>query len=183
MSRHRISRTGPAQSTSFAHTAIWEDLRFNIAGGADPEQVPGLRVSSTVFPMLGVAPQLGRTFTAEEDAPGHAVAVISDALWRRRFGARQDVIGQMTRLNGQPYEIIGVMPPSFAFLQQAYAVWVPIAFTEQDEARGSHSFYAAARLKPGVAFEAAQGRDADDRQPSRKTARVEQGRERDDHAA
>jgi putative ABC transport system permease protein len=144
------------QSTSFTHTAIWEDLRFNIAGGSDPEQVPGLRVSSTVFPMLGVAPQLGRTFTAEEDGPGHAVAVISDGLWRRRFGGRQDVIGQTTRLNGQPYEIIGVMPPSFAFVQEAYAVWVPIAFTRQDAERGSHSFYAAARLKPGVAFETAR---------------------------
>jgi putative ABC transport system permease protein len=144
------------QSTSFTHTAIWEDLRFNIAGGGDPEQVPGLRVSSTVFPMLGVTPQLGRTFTAEEDAPGHAVAVISDGLWRRRFGARQDAIGQTMRLNGQPYEIIGVMPPSFAFVQQAYAVWVPIAFTRQDAERGSHSFYAAARLKPDVAFEAAK---------------------------
>ena len=144
------------QSTSFTHTAIWEDLSFNIAGGSDPEQVPGLRVSSTVFPMLGVAPQLGRTFTAEEDTPGHAVAVISDGLWRRRFAARQDVIGQTMRLNGQPYEVIGVMPPSFAFIQQAYAVWVPIAFTEQDEGRGSHSFYAAARLKPDVAFDAAR---------------------------
>jgi len=144
------------ESRSFTHTAIWEDLSFNIAGGSDPEQVPGLRVSSTVFPMLGVAPQFGRTFTPEEDAPGHAVVVISDGLWRRRFAARQDVLGQTTRLNGQPYEIIGVMPPSFAFLQRSYAVWVPIAFTEQDEGRGSHSFYAAARLKPDVAFDAAR---------------------------
>jgi putative ABC transport system permease protein len=144
------------QSTSFTHTAIWEDLRFNIAGGNDPEQVPGLRVSSTLFPMLGVAPQLGRAFTAEEDAPGHAVVVISDALWRRRFAGRHDVIGQTLRLNGQPHEIVGVMPPSFAFVRHAYAVWVPIAFTRQDAERGSHSFYAAARLKPGVRFEAAR---------------------------
>ena len=144
------------QSTSFSHTAIWEDLRFNIAGGSDPEQVPGLRVSSSVFPMLGVAPQLGRTFTAEEDAPGHAVVVISDALWRRRFGGRRDVLGQTVRLNGQPHEIVGVMPPSFAFVQHAYAVWVPIAFARQDAERGSHSFYAAARLKPGVPFDTAR---------------------------
>jgi predicted permease len=144
------------QSTSFISTALWEDLSFNIAGGADPEQVAGLRVSSTVFPMLGVDPQLGRTFRPEEDAPGHNVVVISDGLWRRRFGARPDILGQVTRLNGQPFEIIGVMPPSFAFVEKIYAVWVPIAFTEQDAERGSHSFYAAARLKPGVTFEAAK---------------------------
>jgi predicted permease len=144
------------QSTSFTHTAIWEDLHFNIAGGGEPEQVPGLRVSSTVFPMLGVAPQLGRTFTEIEDAPGHHVAVISDGLWRRRFGGRRDVAGQTIRLNGQPHEIVGVMPPSFAFVQEDYAVWVPIAFTAQDAARDSHSFYAAARLKPDVPFETAR---------------------------
>ena len=144
------------QSQSFTHTAIWESMRFNIAGGADPEQVRGLRVSSSVFPMLGVAPQLGRTFTTDEDAPGHNVVVISDGLWRRRFAARPDVIGETTRLNGQPYEIIGVMPPSFSFVQTEYVVWVPIAFTAQDAERGAHSFFAAARLKDGVEFTSAR---------------------------
>jgi hypothetical protein len=131
-------------------------MRFNIAGGGDPEQVRGLRVSSSVFPMLGVAPQLGRTFTTDEDAPGHNVVVISDGLWRRRFAARPDVIGETTRLNGQPYEIIGVMPPSFSFVQTEYVVWVPIAFTAQDAERGAHSFFAAARLKDGVEFTTAK---------------------------
>jgi predicted permease len=144
------------QSTSFTATAIWEDLNFNIAGGADPEQVAGLRVSSSVFPMLGIDPQLGRTFRPEEDTPGHDVVVISDGLWRRRFGARSDIVGQVTRVNGQPFEVIGVMPPSFAFMDKSYAVWVPIAFTEQDAERGSHSFRAAARLRPGVTFETAR---------------------------
>ena len=90
------------------------------------------------------------------DAPGHAVVVISDALWRRRFGGRREVLGQTMRLNGQPHEIVGVMPPSFAFVQHAYAVWVPMAFARQDAERGSHSFYAAARLKPGVPFDTAR---------------------------
>ena len=144
------------ESQSFTHTAIWEILRFNIAGGSNPEQVHGLRVSSSVFPMLGIPPQLGRTFTAEEDAPGPNVVVLSDSLWRRRLGARQDAIGQMVRLNGQPYEVIGVMPPSFSFVQQEVALWVPIAFTRQDAERGSHSFYAAARLKPDVDFASAK---------------------------
>ena len=143
-------------ATSFSHMAIFEQLRFNLAGAGDPEQVPGLRVSSSVFPMLGIPPQLGRTFTAAEDAPGHRVAVIGDALWRRRFGARPDAVGQAVRINGQPYEIIGVMPPGFVFSQHRDQIWVPIAFNTNDANRDSHSFYATARLKDGVSFEAAR---------------------------
>jgi putative ABC transport system permease protein len=144
-----------AQSTTLQDHAIWEHQSFNISGGSEPEQVPGLRVSSGVFPMLGVPPQIGRTFTAEEDAPGHRVAVISDALWRRRFGASRAALGQSLRLNGEPYEIIGVMPPDFRFPQAQQAVWVPIQFTRLDRERSAHSFFAAARLKHGVSFEAA----------------------------
>ena len=145
-----------AQSTSFERAAIWEYQNFNVLGGPEPEQVPGLRVSSSVFPMLGVAPQLGRTFTAPEDEPGHQVVVIGDALWRRGFGSRPDIIGQNIQLNGRPFEVIGVMPPAFRFTRAETAVWVPIQFNERDRSRDAHSFYAAARLKPGVAFEAAR---------------------------
>jgi putative ABC transport system permease protein len=142
-------------ATSFDHTAIWEYQSFNIAGGAEPEQVAGLRVSSSIFPLLGIAPQLGRTFTEAEDQPGHDVVVISDGLWRRRFAASPAAIGQTMRLNGRPFEIVGVMPPSFRFTQQQ-AVWVPIQFNEEDAGRSSHSFYAAARLKNGVDFATAK---------------------------
>ena len=143
-------------TTSFAGMAIWEYQSFNIAGGADPEQVAGMRASSSLFPMLGVAPQMGRTFAPEEDAPGHNVAVISDGLWRRRFAADPSILGRAIRLNGQAFEIIGVMPASFRFTLERHAIWVPIQFTEQDAARDSHSFYAAARLKHGVTFETAK---------------------------
>ncbi|MEO5896596.1 MAG: ABC transporter permease [Vicinamibacterales bacterium] len=144
------------QSTSFEHMAIWENLRFNLSGDADPEQVFGMRVSSGLFPMLGLEPQLGRTFTAAEEAPGHNLVVISDALWRQRYGGAREVIGKVTRVNGRPHEIIGVMPPTFIFEQQRQQVWVPIAFNPNDADRGSHSFRSAARLKAGVTFEAAQ---------------------------
>ena len=144
------------QSTSFEHMAIWENLRFNLSGDAEPEQVFGMRASSGLFPMLGLEPQLGRTFTAAEEAPGHDVVVISDALWRHRYGGTQDVIGKVTRVNGKPHEIIGVMPASFIFEQQRHQVWVPIAFNPNDADRGSHSFRSAARLKAGVSFEAAR---------------------------
>ncbi|HJR58529.1 MAG TPA: ABC transporter permease [Vicinamibacterales bacterium] len=144
------------QSTSFEHLAIWENLRFNLAGDAEPEQVFGMRVSHGLFPMLGLRPQLGRTFLPKEDAPGHDVVVISDGLWRSRYGARPDIIGRTTRVNGKPHEIIGVMPPAFIFEQRRHQVWVPIAFNANDAARDSHSFRSAARLKQGISFESAK---------------------------
>jgi putative ABC transport system permease protein len=143
-------------STSFSHLAIWEMLRFNIAGDGEPEQAFGMRVSASLFAMLGVAPQIGRTFTDGENAPGHDVVVIGDALWRGRYGANPDVIGRTTRINGRPFEIIGVMPRSFVFLNRNQQVWVPIAFNENDAQRDSHSFYAAARIKENVSFDAAK---------------------------
>jgi predicted permease len=143
------------QSTSFEQAAIWEGQAFNVAGDGAPEQVRGMRVSASAFAMLGVPPRLGRVFTEAEDLPGHDVAVISDGLWQQRFGGRPDVIGQRLRLNGRPFEVIGVMPPSFRFTDHESAVWVPIQFTEQDRERGAHSFLAAARLKQGVTFAAA----------------------------
>ena len=89
-------------TTSFERTAIWEFLSYNLGGDGDPEQVPGMRVSSSMFPMMGVAPLMGRTFTAEEDQPGPDVAIISHRLWNGRYGARPDIIGHRVRLNGRP---------------------------------------------------------------------------------
>jgi predicted permease len=145
------------QASSFEYMAIWENRQFNVATTEEPVQVYGMRVSSSVFPMLGIQPQLGRTFTAAEDAPGHDVVVIADSLWRTRFGARPDVVGHAIRINGRPHEVIGVMPPSFIFVQRRQQLWIPIAFNaEADVDRGSHSFLVAARLKPGVTFDAAR---------------------------
>jgi putative ABC transport system permease protein len=141
---------------AFEHTGIWEYLNYNFSGDGEAERVQGIRVSASTFSMLGVRPELGRTFTPEEDAPGHDVAIISDSLWRRRFGGRADIIGHTARINGRPFEIIGVMPASFLFPSSRNGVWMPIAFSRNDESRGSHSFQAAARLRPGVTLTAAK---------------------------
>jgi len=143
-------------STSFANVAIWENLTYNISGGAEPEQVAGMRVSASAFPMLGVAPALGRTFLDAEDATGHHVVVISEALWRRRFGGDSSAIGKTLRVNGEPHELVGVMPPGFNFLNQRFQLWEPIQFNEADTARDSHSFLAAGRLKAGLSFDDAR---------------------------
>jgi putative ABC transport system permease protein len=140
---------------AFERTGIWEYLNFNFSGDGEAERALGLRVSASTFQMLGVAPALGRTFTPEEDAPGHDVAIISYGLWQRRFGGRAEIVGRTTRINAKPYEIVGVMPASFRFPVATVAVWTPIAFNEEDQGRNSHSFFAAVRLKQGVSFAAA----------------------------
>jgi putative ABC transport system permease protein len=145
-----------ARTRSFEHTALWEVQSFNVTGGSEPEQVTGMRVTAGVFPMLGVAPQLGRAFTSAEEGPGHQVVVISDALWKRRFDGRPDAIGATLQLNRTPYEVIGIMPPGFHFMRPSNAVWVPIALSETDRQRDAHSFFAAARIRDGVGFEAAR---------------------------
>src|SRR3954449_598093 len=132
---------------AFEESAIWEELSFNLSGDGEAERVQGMRVSASAFAMLRVTPQLGRTFTPDEDEPGHDVLLISDGLWRRRFGARPDIIGQSIRVNGRSFAIIGVMPPAFRFTHRTTAVWTPIAFNAEDRGRGSHSFFAAARLR------------------------------------
>ena len=82
---------------------------------AEPEQVQGIRATSSLFTTLGVSPALGRVFTEEEEAPGRHVVVISDNVWRNHFAARASAIGIDIRLNGQPFEVIGVMPKGFEF--------------------------------------------------------------------
>ena len=144
------------ESTAFQQTAIWELLRINVSGDGEAEQFPGMRVSASLFPMLGIRPLLGRTFTDTEDAPGHNVVVIGHNLWRSRYGADPSVIGRTVRVNGIPREIIGVMPREFIFEHHLAQVWVPIAFNENDADRDSHSFRSAARLRPGVSFENAK---------------------------
>src|SRR5262245_22899153 len=90
---------------AFEESGIFEYLTFNLSGDGEAERVNGLRVSASAFRALGVEPLLGRTFTPVEDAPGHAVAVISHALWQRRFGGRPDIVGTTARINGLPHQI------------------------------------------------------------------------------
>ena len=144
------------RARSLEDTGIWEFLTFNLSGEGEAERVSGIRVSASTFHMLGVAPLIGRTFLTDEDAPGHDVVIISFGLWQSRFGGRPDIIGATTRVNGRPFEIVGVMPASFRFPTKNTAVWTPIAFNEEDKGRGSHSFYAVARLRPGVTFTVAK---------------------------
>jgi len=146
------------QNQVFEGMAAMADQSFNLTGAGEPERIEGRRVSASLFPLLGVEPQLGRAFSPEEDQPGGSrVAVMSHGLWQRRFGADPSVIGRPLTLNGESYTVVGVMPSHFQFPTRESELWVPIAFTSQEAAnRGRHYLKVVARLKPGVSVEQAQ---------------------------
>ena len=128
---------------------------FNLSGGDRPERIDGERSSWNYFQVLRVQPILGRTFRAEEERDGeHRVALLSNGLWRRRFGADPSVIGQSLQLDGESYSIVGVLPPRFQFYESRTEIWTPIPITGE-EARGSHFLQPVARLRPGATLEQA----------------------------
>src|SRR5205085_2896292 len=126
---------------------------YNLSGGGEPQRASGVRVSWSFFEALGVKPSLGRGFLPEEETFGkHRVVVLSDGLWRSRYGADPALVGQTIKVDGEDYTVVGVMPPEFEFQfwSDRRQLWVPITYTAGDQERGSHSFVALARLKPGV---------------------------------
>jgi len=119
----------------------------------EPEQVSGLRVSSTFFSVLGVSPWLGRNFLPEEETLGkdHEV-ILSYGLWKRRYGADPTLVGRTIRIDGDDFTVIGVMPEDFRwqFWSGQRQLWVPVGYTQTDKGRDDNSFVSFARLKPGV---------------------------------
>ena len=114
------------------------------------ETVRALRVSSSYLPTLGVAPLLGRTFSAADDLPGAApTAVLSHSLWRRAFHADPHVLGSLLHLNGDTYTVIGVMPASFA-TTDAPELWQPLHLSSADPGYIGTNYQFIARLRPGV---------------------------------
>src|SRR5262249_10181771 len=116
------------------------------------------RVSSNLFPLLGVTALIGRTFTEDEDEIGHEQeALLSYDLWTNRFGRDPAIVGQTIALNGAPFEVVGVMRPDFAFPSRAFQIYVPLTFNPDDlVTRLNYSYLAVARLKPGVSLDQAQ---------------------------
>lgn len=156
-------------SRSFAQMAAYVPEAWSLGGSGLPEYVGGVRMSSSMFEMLGIKPQIGRAFSAAEDEAGHDdVVVISYQLWQDRFGGDTEVLGKHIFLNGKPHTIIGVMPrgvhfpgpgevPSYSPRFPATEVWKPIAFTV-DELKevGDLNYWLLARLKPSTNTAAAR---------------------------
>jgi putative ABC transport system permease protein len=142
---------------SFADMAATRGANASLTGDGVPEQILGRATTSNFFTVLGARPQLGRTFTESEDREGAKVVVISHGLWRRRYAGEASIIGRTLLLNGDRYEVIGVMPPRFVFRNRAIDYWVPIHFSpEQAAQRGSHFLNVVGRLRPDITIEAAR---------------------------
>jgi len=144
------------QNTTFEGMAAYVPGAFNLQAGDSPRRLLGLRVEANYFDVLGVRPQLGRTFLEGEDAAGREnVVVLSDALWRGGFGADPDIVNRTIPLNGRQYTVVGVMPRSLSALTRTQ-VWAPLVFPESEKAsRGSHGYNVVGRLKRGATLEQA----------------------------
>ncbi len=142
----------------FEDMAAMDWRSFNLVGDGEPEKIQAYGVSANFFPLLGVKPELGRSFLAEEDQPGaNRVAILSHRLWQTRFGGARDIIGKDILLNDEKYSVVGVMPAGFQFLERYIGLWVPIAFTPETIAnRSNHYLQVVGRLKPGVTVAQAQ---------------------------
>jgi putative ABC transport system permease protein len=148
------------QSKSFEALAAFYDWRFNLTGAGEPVEVPAQVTTGNLFSVLGAQAALGRTYTQEDVQANHDdVAVLSHGFWQSQFGGARDVLGKKVSINGEPVEIIGVMPPEFRWFVKENsrggkpaAMWVP---TRLQITRGRY-LQAVGRLRPGVGLEEAR---------------------------
>ncbi len=147
------------RSHAFSEVAAVIPRFLNLVGDGEPERLTGARASATLFPLLGVRPLLGRTFTPEEDVFGKGdVVILSSELWRRRFGSDPKIIGRKLVFDGSPYTVIGVLPKDFTFGTIDFDVWIPFATDVRHlPPRNARGLTVAARLDPGVSLAQAQG--------------------------
>jgi putative ABC transport system permease protein len=151
------------QSHSFEEIALFGENLVNLTAPGDPVRITMARASASFFPLLGVGPQLGRTFTADEDRPGSdRVVVVSDRLWLGRFHRNPAALGAKVLVDGTPYQVIGIMPVGFQVprtsqLQAVISaddypdVWKPFGLKDSEiDMLGDFDFGCIARLKPGV---------------------------------
>jgi putative ABC transport system permease protein len=147
----------------FSETAAYYFNDFTmtgLGGSAYAEHVDAVNASASLFSVLGIRPQLGRTILPSDDRYGAPkIAVLSEALWRSRFGADPATVGRTIELNGERCQVVGVMPADFSFPYPATQMWVPLALTPADyseEKRGDKWLQMLGRLAPGVDLERAE---------------------------
>lgn len=142
------------QSTGLDFMAFETGSR-SLQESSNAERIRSCSLEARQFHVLGAQPKLGRTFTADED-PATKPVLISEALWRKRFGSEPGIVGRSIQLDGVAHKVIGVMPVSFEFpptSRDPIGVWLPLVFPELTvRARGNHAYSAVARLRPGAQF-------------------------------
>jgi predicted permease len=151
-----------AGSGVFAHLGAFLETGFNVRIGNETERVNGLHVSGGGFDVIGVPAALGRTFRAEDaEAGGDRVAILSDALWRTRFGADPSILGTNLVIDGKPHAVIGVLPANFPQLGHE-EIYTPLVFhSPQATDRKTRNLTVAGRLAPRLPVAAAQRRIAE----------------------
>src|SRR5215204_1892524 len=165
-----LKRGVDSMSVSFPNFLDWreqnkvfEDIgiyfgsnRFSLSGAGEPVEVRGSYISHGLFEVLRVSPQMGRTFTANEDRPDEdAVVILGHNLWQRNFGGDANIIGRKIMISNRSRTVVGVMPSGFRF-PEVSEMWVPVALTPETFTRTDHGLSAIARLKDGVTFTEAQ---------------------------
>ena len=143
------------QNTVFSRlTAYTGSSATFTADGEDAVRISGVSVSWDLFELLGVAPQLGTTFVADQDVPGkNDVIVLSHALWQQRYAGDPHIVGRVVTVDGAPVTIAGVMPEAFYFPTRAAQFWRPIALDTAKPTRGGHYLAVVGRIKPGTTLQ------------------------------
>jgi putative ABC transport system permease protein len=144
------------RSSSFDGLGAWTGASFNVGTGDRPEQVVGSLRTPGFFTMEGLPLMLGRDFLQEEAQPGRDhVVILSHRLWSRSFDGNRDIVGKQIQMNGEPYTVVGVLPPGIhdRFNSQ---LWVPLALQADPTNRNSRSMLVMGRLKDGVSMTQAQ---------------------------
>jgi len=135
----------------FRDVGMWRSDTASVTGVGQPEEVPCLVVTNRFLPVLGVQPALGRGFSGVDDHPKSERAVIlSDGYWKSHFGADRSVLGRRILLDGDAHTVIGVMPPSFQFLDLPFSLLIPLRVERANVGLISFCCQGIARLKPGV---------------------------------
>jgi len=143
------------QNQVFEQMAAVRSSGLNLTEGGEPERIQAMAVSPNIFTMLGAKPALGRTFLPQEEKAGNEhVVVLDHRLWQGRFGGDRNIIGRDIKLNGEKYNVIGVMPAEFQFEQ--VSLWTPlttdIGQLSPTAARSRRGYLVLARLKPAVSI-------------------------------
>jgi putative ABC transport system permease protein len=142
-----------SQTKSFASMSPIDNQAMNLTGGSEPERVSAARVGASFWSLLGVTPAVGRGFAPNEDAQSAGrTVVLSDGLWKRRFGSDRKIVGKTIALDGNTYTVIGIAPATFSFPERP-DLWIPLVFSNDDlnpEGRGAHWMGVIARLAPNV---------------------------------
>ncbi len=145
------------RSRSFESMGAIGFSTLTLTGNGEPEMLVGSPISPSLMPLLGIQPPLGRAFRQGDDAPGAApIALVSQGLWKRRFGGDAGLVGKSVQLNGTPYTVVGIAPAALETLTPGTDIWTPLTIDPAKEFRLNHLIAAVGRLKPGVTVSQAQ---------------------------